>query len=279
MEGPYHLETLILLLVAVLVLTALARRLPIPYPIFLVLGGSRSPSFPASPCVHLDPEVVFLIFLPPILWSAAYFTSLARLPGQSPPHHAPGGRAGRGDHRGGRDGRARGRTGHELAGRVRAGRDRLTPGRGRGHRLSPGSSASPIDWSPSLEGESLVNDASALILYRVAMAAMVTGGFVAPEALLAVHPRRGGRGDRRPRGGLLPPRALRVASGDPPQIAITLLAPYVAWILAERVSIPPRVLACVAGGPSTSGRASARRSRPIARARGPRGLGSVRRSS
>ena len=76
MEGPYHLETLILLLGAVLVLTALARRLPIPYPIFLVLGGLGLSFVPRVPVVRLDPDLVFLIFLPPILWAAAYFTSL-----------------------------------------------------------------------------------------------------------------------------------------------------------------------------------------------------------
>ena len=76
MEGSYHLESVILLLVAVLVLTALARRILIPYPIFLVLGGLALSFVPRIPVVRLDPEVVFLIFLPPILWSAAYFTSL-----------------------------------------------------------------------------------------------------------------------------------------------------------------------------------------------------------
>ena len=76
MEGFYSLDTLVLLLVAVLVFTALARRILIPDPIFLVLGGLALSFVPRLPVVPLDPDIVFLIFLPPILWSAAYFTSL-----------------------------------------------------------------------------------------------------------------------------------------------------------------------------------------------------------
>src|SRR4030095_2936236 len=71
----YRLEAVVLLLGAVLLLMAVARRLLVPYPIFLVLGGLILGFVPGVPAVRLDPELVFLIFLPPILWSAAYFTS------------------------------------------------------------------------------------------------------------------------------------------------------------------------------------------------------------
>jgi monovalent cation/hydrogen antiporter len=70
------LETVLVLLVAVLALETIARRVLIPYPIFLVLGGLVLGVVPNVPKVELDPDLVFLIFLPPILWSAAYFTSL-----------------------------------------------------------------------------------------------------------------------------------------------------------------------------------------------------------
>src|SRR5215813_8664561 len=76
MTGPYHVETVILLLIAVLALMTIARRILIPYPIFLVLGGLGLSFIPHVPVVRLDPDLVFLIFLPPILWAAAYFTSL-----------------------------------------------------------------------------------------------------------------------------------------------------------------------------------------------------------
>ncbi len=65
-----------MLLGAVLALVTLASRVPIPYPIFLVLGGLALSFAPTIVPVRLDPDLVFLVFLPPILWAAAYFTSL-----------------------------------------------------------------------------------------------------------------------------------------------------------------------------------------------------------
>src|SRR5256885_1860413 len=75
MESLQQLETVILLLIAVLALAAIARKLVIPYPILLVIGGLVLGLIPGVPTLRLDPDVVFLVFLPPILWSAAYFTS------------------------------------------------------------------------------------------------------------------------------------------------------------------------------------------------------------
>ena len=63
------------LLVAVAVLATLASRLKIPYPILLVLGGLVLGFLPKLPRVELPPELVFLIFLPPLLYVSAIFTS------------------------------------------------------------------------------------------------------------------------------------------------------------------------------------------------------------
>jgi NhaP-type Na+/H+ or K+/H+ antiporter len=67
------------LLVTVAVLTALARVLRVPYPILLVLGGSLVGFAPGVPDVQLEPDLVLLIFLPPLLFNAAYFSSLRDL--------------------------------------------------------------------------------------------------------------------------------------------------------------------------------------------------------
>ena len=75
MDDLHLLEVIILLMVVVLALTAIAEKLLIPYPILLVIGGLILALVPELPVVHLDPDLVFLVFLPPILWSAAYFTS------------------------------------------------------------------------------------------------------------------------------------------------------------------------------------------------------------
>jgi Na+/H+ antiporter len=67
---------LISLLVAVAVLGAAARAINIPYPIVLVIGGLVLGFVPGLPEVQLDPELVLVVFLPPLLYSAAFFANL-----------------------------------------------------------------------------------------------------------------------------------------------------------------------------------------------------------
>jgi CPA1 family monovalent cation:H+ antiporter len=66
-----QIEAVIGLLVVTIPLVALARRGDVPYPIVLVLGGLALGFIPGLPSVHLDPNLVLLIFLPPLLyWEA-----------------------------------------------------------------------------------------------------------------------------------------------------------------------------------------------------------------
>jgi CPA1 family monovalent cation:H+ antiporter len=75
-----HVELVLLfLLVVVAALTALARVTGVPYPILLVVGGACVGFAPGVPHVELPPELVLLIFLPPLLFNAAYFSSLRDL--------------------------------------------------------------------------------------------------------------------------------------------------------------------------------------------------------
>src|SRR3954471_11356847 len=75
-----HVELVLFgVLVAVAALSGLARWLGVPYPIALVVGGSALGFIPGAPDVQLDPRLVLLIFLPPLLFSAAYFASLRDL--------------------------------------------------------------------------------------------------------------------------------------------------------------------------------------------------------
>src|SRR5439155_94682 len=64
------------LLVAVAGLSALARRLAIPYPMVLVVGGALFGFVPGLPEVKLNPNVVLVVFLPPLLYGAAFFANL-----------------------------------------------------------------------------------------------------------------------------------------------------------------------------------------------------------
>ena len=70
-----EIEVILGLLLAVAVLATLASRLGVPYPILLVLGGLVLGFVPGLPPVELPPELVFLIFLPPLLYVSALFTS------------------------------------------------------------------------------------------------------------------------------------------------------------------------------------------------------------
>src|SRR3989442_6680177 len=67
-------EILVLLLASVAALALLAQRLTIPYPILLVLGGLAIGFIPGLPSVRLSPELVLLIFLPPLLFAQAWMT-------------------------------------------------------------------------------------------------------------------------------------------------------------------------------------------------------------
>ncbi len=246
MAALYQLEAVILLLIIVLALVTIAKRALIPYPIFLVLGGLALSLLPGVPVVPLDPDLVFLIFLPPILWSAAYFTSL-------------------------RDFRENLRpiallavglvlaTSAAVAAVARA----MMPGLSWPAAFALGAIVSPPDAVATtaiarrlgiphrlvtiLEGESLINDATALVLYRAAVAAAVTGSFVLGETLGLFTVIALGGVVVGLVVGVVSRWALRLTTDSLAQTAITLLAPYAAWLLAERAHTSA-VLACVVGG-------------------------------
>ncbi|MGH2388645.1 MAG: Na+/H+ antiporter [Chloroflexota bacterium] len=71
-----EIRIVLLLLVAVAVLASAARRLSIPYPIALILGGLVLAVVPGLPRVEFDPDLVFLLFLPPLVYAAGWTTSL-----------------------------------------------------------------------------------------------------------------------------------------------------------------------------------------------------------
>src|SRR5215510_8016979 len=246
MEELHQLETVVALLAAVLVLATAARRVLIPYPIFLVLGGLVIGVLPRVPVVRLDPDIVFLIFLPPVLFSAAYFTSL-------------------------RDFRANLRpitllaVGLVLATTavVAAVARFVMPGLSWPAAIALGAIVSPPDAVAAsaiarrlgipfrivtvLEGESLINDAAALVLYRSAVVAVVTGAFSLGDALWQFVVTSAGGVLIGLLVGWIGIWALRVTQDSLIEIAITLLAPYAAWLLAERTHTSG-VLACVVGG-------------------------------
>jgi CPA1 family monovalent cation:H+ antiporter len=198
------------------------------------------------PVVHLDPDLVFLVFLPPVLWAAAYFTSL-------------------------RDFRYNLRTISLLAvglvivttAAVAAVARAIVPGMPWPAAFALGAIVSPPDAVAAtaiarklnlphrlvtvLEGESLVNDATALVLYRAAVMAAVTGTFVPSATLLQFVVAAVGGVAVGLLVAALTRLALRYTDESLTAIAITLVAPYAAWLVSERIHVSA-VLACVAGG-------------------------------
>jgi len=246
MDGLHQLEVVILLLGIVLALTTLAQKLVVPYPILLVIGGLVLGVVPGLPVITLKPDLVFLVFLPPILWAAAYFTSWREFRYNLRPISLLA-------------------VGLVLAttAAVASAARLLLPGIGWAEAIALGAIVSPPDAVSAtaiarrlqiprrivtiLEGESLVNDATALILYRTAVGAAVGGSFAfGPMVFDVIFASVAGV-----MIGLAVGMAARwalCAARDPfTEIAITLLAPYVAWVLGEQAHASA-VLACVAGG-------------------------------
>jgi Na+/H+ antiporter len=177
----YTLLQFLILLSAAFLLIMLAKKLKIAYPLFLVIAGLVVSYIPGIPVITIAPDLIFLIFLPPLLYEAAWYTSwndfwkwkrpisllafglvvftstivafvsVSLIPGFTLP------------------------MGFLLGGII----------------SPPDAIAAtsvlkyvkiPKRISTILEGESLVNDASSLIVFRFALAAVLTGKFSAYEA-------------------------------------------------------------------------------------------------
>ncbi len=241
-------ETGILILglcVAIPALSVIAGLLDIPYPIVLVLGAIPLGYVPGVPEVELPPDLVLVIFLPPLLYVAAFMADLRAL------------RA---------DARALSMTaiglvlvttcavavvGHELIGLPWAIAFAL------GAIVSPTDPVAATTIARELgaprrlvtliEGESLVNDSSALIAYRVAVAAAIGGGFSLFDASIDfVVAVLGGIGVGLVVGaGIAEVR--RRLDDVPVEITISLFTGFAAYLPAEELGVSG-VLAAVTAG-------------------------------
>ena len=68
-------EVICTLFIVVAALAILAKQVALPYPVLLVIGGLALGFVPGLPAVRLEPDIVFLFLLPPLLFPAAVFTS------------------------------------------------------------------------------------------------------------------------------------------------------------------------------------------------------------
>src|SRR3954471_12730116 len=80
-----EIELFVFLLFAVAVLAGLGLRSGVPYPVALVLGGLVIGLVPGLPSPELDPDIVFFVFLPPLLYSSAVTSSWPELKANARP--------------------------------------------------------------------------------------------------------------------------------------------------------------------------------------------------
>jgi Na+/H+ antiporter len=229
-----EIEAILVLLAVVAALATLADRIRVPYPILLVLGGLVLGFVPGLPKVELEPEVVFLLFLPPLLYVSAIFTSW-------------------------RDFRANLRpigllaVGLVLATTcVVAAVTRWTTGLPWAAAFVLGAIVSPTDAIAAtavaqrlgvprrivtvLEGESLVNDATGIVAYRIAVVAVMTGAFSLWQAgLQFVIGAVGGVAVGLAVGWAILWARRHVSENPSVQNTISLLSPFAAYLLAEEL--------------------------------------------
>ncbi len=234
------------LILAVATLLAAAPTLHIPYSILLVLGGLVIGLVPGMPEFELQPELVFFGVLPPLLYGAAFFTSLRDLRSNARPIGLL----------------AVGLVVVTTVG-VAVVAHTFVDGLSWASAFVLGAIVSPTDPLAAtsiarrlgiprklvtiVEGESLVNDGTGLVLYRVAVAAVVTGSFsTLYTGGLFVVVAGGGIGVGLLVGWIV--RQVRRRLNNPPaEITISLLTGYIAFIPAELTGVSA-VLATVTAG-------------------------------
>ena len=241
-----EIEVVLLLLVLVTALTVVARRLAVPYPIVMVLGGLLLSRIPGLPEFDLPPDLVFFVFLPPLLFAGGYFTSL-------------------------RDFKANLRPIVLLAfglviftaAVVAVVAYMLVPTLGWAGAFALGAIVAPPDAVAAtaifqrvgvprrivtiLEGESLVNDATALVMYRFAVAAVAAGTFSLLDASGSFVVVLIGGVAIGIVVGFVGEWLLAHIRDTAIAVTITLLAPYAAYLSAEAIGVSG-VLAAVVGG-------------------------------
>ncbi|MBX2946708.1 MAG: Na+/H+ antiporter [Cyclobacteriaceae bacterium] len=240
-------EIVILLLAVVTALAEVTDKIRIPYPILLVLAGLGIGLIPGLPRLDLDPDIIFLLFLPPMLYADAWYTSW-------PDFKA-----------------ARRPIGLLAVGCVIFTTCAIAwvahtfiPGVGWPEAFVLGAIISPTDTLAAtaatqglnvpkrvvtiIQGESLVNDSTGLIAYRFAVAAVVTGAFSLGDATLQFFVVAG--------GGILIGLAIGYVFKWIHQITpdnattdttLTFITPFVCYLVADHLGLSA-VLAVVACG-------------------------------
>ncbi|SNS48963.1 sodium/proton antiporter, CPA1 family [Noviherbaspirillum humi] len=234
----HALEQVLVLFLAAVILAAAARRVGAPYPVFLAIGGALLAFLPIAPTFTLPPELALALFVAPVLLDAAYDASFRDLKDNWRP----------------------------LAGlvvfavifttaAVAVVVHWLVPAMPWAAAIALGAIVAPPDAVAAtavlrqlrpphriltiLEGESLLNDASALLIFRLAVGAAGQDGFgigqVVPAFLLSVA----GSVLVGPALGWMTLRVMERVAHVPTAIILQFLCTFGVWILAERAGLSP----------------------------------------
>jgi Na+/H+ antiporter len=240
--------TVVLFILALMIgLSAVADKIKLPYPIILIIAGISIGFIPELPKVEINPEIIFLIFLPPLLYDAAFNISFDEfktnihtigtlavwlvfltatgiaavtyylIPGMTWPLAFV--------------------LGSILSATDAVAAMSITKGLGISHKTNT-----------ILEGESLVNDASALVAYRFAVAAVTGTSFVLWEASLQFLILLGGGfivGFIM--GKILAFIIMRVDKNKIVIISFMLLMPFITYLLAEELHVSGVIAAVTLG--------------------------------
>ncbi len=242
-----NIATVIILLAVITALAEVTDKIKVPYPILLVLAGIGIGFIPGLPEISIDPEIVFLVFLPPVLYAAAWTTSWPDFKKAKRPITLLA-------------------IGCVIFTTCAVAwiAHLFIPNLGWPECFVLGAIISPPDAVAAtsatkglpipkrvvtvLEGESLVNDATGLIAYKYAVAAVVTGSFYVWEASIQFFWVAGA-------GiaiGLVLGFIFKFIHKSTPHnpttdTTLTFMAPFVAYLLAESVHVSG-VLAVVTAG-------------------------------
>jgi Na+/H+ antiporter len=240
------IEFLLLLLAAAAVCVRLAEFISIPYPIVLVVGGLAIGLVPSLPDFELDPEVVFLVFLPPLLVSAGYYSSVRELKAEVVPLGLLA-------------------VGLVLVTMVVVAvvAHAIVPGMSWEAAFVLGAIVGPTDpvsatatfsrlgAPPRLrllvEGEAMINDGSALVAFRIAVVAAVEGTFSLSDALLEFLYTAAGGVAIGVAMGWLSLQVVRRQTDVTLSIFVTVIQAYAAYVVAEAIGVSG-VLSAVAYG-------------------------------
>jgi Na+/H+ antiporter len=240
------LSAVLAILVAVAILYEVARRVGVPYPTLLVLGGLGLAFVPGLPRIELEPDLVLLVFLPPLLFSAAVETPGRELRANAAPL-------------------LRLSIGLVLFTTVlvAAVAQGTIDGLGWAAAFALGAIVAPTDALAAtavfrrlgaprivttlIEGEALFNDATALVTYRAAVIAAVSGTFLLVNGIAGFVVAAAGGIVIGLAVGRLAAEILGRLDDPPVEVVLSLVVPFAAYLPADALGLSG-VLAAVAAG-------------------------------